>query len=84
MQHRTPPQACAAIPCNMQHPMQAEVPALCVTAWAYILASVMMLLSLVLTNQVGALLHLVCPSGCGSGWNFPVDALWALTCAYGR
>lgn len=52
-----------------------------VTAWAYVVAAVMLIVLTVVINSTPALLRLMCPppdEECGSGWDVPTDALWAL------
>lgn len=57
------------------------VPPLWVTAWAYVAASLMLVVITVIINATPTLLRFMCPppdEECGNGWDLPGDAVWAL------
>jgi len=61
-------------------PMMKTYPAMSVTAWSYIMASIMMAVSCLVANNVHQIYDFVC-SDCPSGskWSVPKSAIFALT-----
>ena len=59
-------------------PLLRRFPALAVTAWSYMIASLLMLATAVTLNNLRPCLDFLCPDCEGQGWRVPVAALPAL------
>jgi drug/metabolite transporter (DMT)-like permease len=60
-------------------PMMKIYPALSLTAWSFIVCSILMLPAVLLTSSVKSMHSLVCGDCTGGDWNIPSSALFALT-----